>query len=139
MSTPQQPEMMDNLIDEDFSDEEIVNAIRDSMKDLKVSASKADPEAGNHRPTVSASLPTPKRNKKLVKPGLNFVADVVHKDDKKDLSKLSEAEQLALALKQSELESLSPEEQVRRALEVSDFSLNRAIYSVEQRTLPVFL
>ncbi len=59
------------------------------------------------------SFGTPKSGKstsKSGKSGLTSVADAIHKNE--DLSKLSEAEQLELAMRASQIESLSPEEQV---------------------------
>ena len=101
--------IMSAKIEEDLSDDEIFEAIKNSMKDLQVTSVE-------NRVSISASLPSTTRS--TPKPGLASVADVVHKEEKIDLSKLSEDEQLKLALQESEIEALSTEEQLRRALQV---------------------
>lgn len=92
MASVASSKIMDEPIDEDISDEEILKAIRNSMKDLQL------------QPPAS-----PARS------GLESVADVVHKD----LSNLSEDEQFKLALEASKIEALPAEEQIKRAIEES--------------------
>ena len=64
---------------------------------------------------ASSSPVRPKSGKSLSKTGrsgLTSVADTIHKNDEEDLSKLSETEQLELAMRASKIESMSVEEQV---------------------------
>merc|ERR1711962_504893 len=107
----------DHRIEDDVSDEEILEAIKNSTKDQQVLAASADVLG------ASTSSPVrPKSGKSLSKSGrsgLTSVADTIHKNDEEDLSKLSETEQLELAMRASKIESMSVEEQYQLAMKES--------------------
>merc|ERR1712008_342331 len=120
-------------IEDDISDDEIYEAIQNSLKELKVSSgaaattsstssprsktgSKPKTYSGNGSNTnnYGGSGSSQNRNQNAknspTKSGLSSVADVIHKNE--DLSELSEAEQLELVMGESKIDALSPEEQV---------------------------
>lgn len=133
--------IMDNdRIEDDISDDEIYEAIQNSLKELKVStgaaattSSTSSPRSktgsnpktysgnGSNTNTYGGSGSSQNRNQNAknspTKSGLSSVADVIHKNE--DLSELSEAEQLELVMRESKIDALSPEEQYERAIRES--------------------
>ena len=114
------------ILDSDVSDEEIMKAIRESMRELNVPP--PTPASTSRTPTrARASPPTPTR------PGLANVADLVHRRPSNEqvetptmenVQGLSEEELIAKAIQESKLEALSPEQQMRLAIEESLKNVN---------------
>jgi len=106
--------MEKDRIEDDISDEEILEAIKNSMRDLQVS-----PETVAMTSTNSPVRPkSGKSMSKSEKSGLTSVANVIHQKDE-DLAELSEDEQFKLAMRASKIDALSPEEQFELAMKES--------------------
>ena len=62
------------------------------------------------------------------------MADTIHKNDEEDLSKLSETEQLELAMRASKIESMSVEEQV-----IFDRELSKRVLQVTKLIIIIIM
>jgi len=119
---------MDDKLEEDVSDEEILKAIRNSMRDFNIGGARPKSTTQSRPTTASSITTTPKRSARPTtaspitttpkRSGLAGVADMVHKDEQ-DYSGMSEEEQLKLAMSLSEVDALPPEEQINRAIQES--------------------